>query len=365
MKTREHFHDSYALEFLRKLLTTDSPSGYETEAQNLIVDYVGDRFGANLNYNHIYFESGTFVAQQGTGPKKILISAHYDEIGFQVSYINDSGLLCLSKLGGVDLKVMMGQYVTIHSSITGETITGIIGKEPIHVENPDKRYSISENIYEYLVDIGAENKEEAQKLVSIGDYGVIFSVPILDFGENRLVARGLDDKIGVYIMTQVARKLSHFDQGDKYSILYAAFPQEETGLRGAQQSIPHLNPDISIDIDVMFATDEGRGISKEKYGEISLGKGVLINHGPDKSVEINNLLKSVAKEFDIAIQEIVTGRGGTNTDVIWTGAKNCKTTHLGIPLRNMHTPVEVVDWRDIDAAIGILVETIKKIVAND
>ena len=351
-------------EFLRKLLLTDSPSGYEEEAQYLISNYLNGREGAGLNSTSFYFESGTQVEQQGNGPKKIMISAHYDEIGFQVQYITESGMLCLSPLGGLDLKILPGQVVKFHSSKTGYDVTGIIGKSPIHIERPDERGTLSTEIQNYLVDIGAENKEEAKELISIGDYGVVESVPMINFGKNRIMGRALDDKIGVYIMTQVAKELAHYPIPEKYSILYAIFPQEETGLRGAKQAVSHINPDMSIDIDVMFATDEGRGISKEKYGEISLGKGPLINHGPDKNSELNRTLLKVAEENNISIQEIVTRCGGTNTDAIWIGAENCKTTHLGIPLRNMHTPVEVVDWRDVDSAIKLLVETIKKIINN-
>lgn len=343
-------------EFLKSLLECASPSGYEEKIGYLIRDYLFE----GLNANSVIYNSETFYAQQGKGPKKILLSAHHDEIGFQVQYISDSGLVYLSPVGGLDFKVLPGSVVEIYSSKKSlEVVTGIIGKTPIHLDT--ERDKISTNIKDFSVDLGATSKEEAQNLVGIGDYGVIRSTPIINFGEHRVMGRALDDKIGVYIVTQVAKELAHWKVPEDYSLVYAYFSQEETGLRGAKQAVPYINPSISIDVDVIYSTDDERGISKEKCGEINLGKGPVINHGPDKNRGLNQDILRVAQSNAIDIQEIVTKPGGTNTDAIWVGSEDCKTTHISIPLRNMHTPVEVCDWRDIDGAIKLLVETIKEL----
>lgn len=344
------------LDFLKQLLLTATPSGYETvEGSFLIKSRMSEIKGLELVTQTAL---GTVAYKQGNGPKTILLSAHYDEIGFQVQYITDSGLLCISPLGGLDLKVLLGQTVEIYTKF-GNVLTGIVGKKPIHVEDPSERNNLSLKTSDVLVDIGVKDKDSAKKLVSIGDYGVLKSDPILDFGDNRLVGRGLDDKIGVYILTQIAEII---ERGNKdclndYTIIYAFFPQEETGLRGAYES-REFNPDISIDIDTWTATDEGRGISKERFGDVSLGKGLVINHGADKNYSLNNDLLGMAENNFIPYQEICTRPGGTNTDVIQK-MSGAITTHISIGIRNLHTPVETCDWSDVEGAIELLTKSIE------
>lgn len=353
MMKREH-----DLEFLEQLLTTAIPSGYETiEGSSLIQNYF-EKLGLKVVLNT---KLGTVAYKQGKGPKKILISAHYDEIGFQVQYINSNGLINIIPIGGLDKKVLAGQVVEIHKR-NGNIITGVIGKKPIHAESSSERSDGSCKMEDFLVDIGATDKEEAKKMVNIGDYGVIKVDPILNLGNKeqakRLMGRALDDKIGMYIVTQVAKYLSEKDLDKYYTIIYAGFPQEETGLRGAWQ-VKDINPDVSIDIDVMFTTDDGHGISEAKNGSIELGKGVIINHGSDKNYDLNNILIKTAEKGGIPYQEIVTRPGGTNTEMLQLLSRDCETTHLSVGIRNLHTPVEICDWDDIEGTIDLICKTIE------
>lgn len=344
-------------EFLRDLLRCPSPSGYEKEARKLIIEYLEYVLGDSSEETQVY-AMGSFYVKQGSGPKKIMISAHYDEIGFQISYIDDSGFLHIQKIGGLDLKVLPGSVVQIKSRKTGKFIKGVIGKKPIHDETAEERECLKWKEEDVIIDLGVSSSEEARELISIGDVGVILREPNLDFGMNRLTGRALDDKIGVYILTQVAKNLSS-EVLSGYSIYYTGFCQEETGLRGAIQSAGLIDPDISIDIDVFIATDEGRGV-KKNFGELFLGKGPAINHGSDKNPDLNDILLETLSEVDIDYQEVVTRPGSTETCTIQEGCSNCKTTHLSIPLRNMHTPVEVCDWKDVEGAIKLLTEIIKR-----
>ena len=347
------------LEFLEKLLMTAMPSGYETiDGAYLIRDYLS-RQG---NFKEILNTSlGSFAYKQGNGPKKILISAHYDEIGFQVQHINSNGLINIVPIGGLDKKVLAGQVVEIYTR-RGDIIPGVIGKKPIHAESADERSGYEIKMEDFLVDIGATDDKDAKSMISIGDYGVIKSTPILNFGNKdnakRLMGRGLDDKIGMYIVTQVAKYLGKMDFDKYYTIIYAGFPQEETGLRGAIQ-VKDLNPDVSIDIDVMFATDEGRGISEAKNGVVNLGNGVVINHGVDKNYDLNYSLIKVAEKEGIPYQEIVTQSGVTNTEIIQLMSRDCITTHLSLGIRNLHTPVEICDWDDIESTIDLICKAIE------
>ena len=349
------------LEFLEKLLTTAMPSGYETiDGSYLIRNYLG-KLGLKEIMNTTL---GTFAFKQGNGPKKILISAHYDEIGFQVQNFTEAGLLNIVPIGGLDTKVLPGQVVEIYTR-SGKIVTGVIGKKPIHAESYEERKGGCDmKIEELLVDIGAIDKAEAKKMVFIGDYGVIKSQPILNLGNketaNRLMGRALDDKIGMYVVCEVAKYLSEKNFDKYYTLIYAGFPQEETGLRGARQ-VRELNPDVSIDIDVTYATDEGRGISSAEQGSVELGKGVVINHGPDKNYDLNYSLIKTADKEGIPYQEIVTDCGGTNTHFLQLMAKDCQTTHLSIGLRNLHTPVEICDWDDVESTIDLICKTIENL----
>lgn len=257
-------------EFLEKLLKTSSPSGYEDEALEVFKNecyndstvVVEEDMMGNVG---ITTKSNLTMKNMSGDLSYIMISAHIDEIGFQVQHITESGLINIIQIGGPDLKVLAGAEVLIKGSIPG-----IIGKTPIHLEKRSERDEMKVEMKDFLVDIGAESKEEAQKLVEIGDY-VTFSSNFKWLGENRISSKGLDDKIGIYIIAEVLKKCI-----DVPALLIAALTQEEEGLRGAKVFSKSIFIGTSIDIDVTFATDEGRGISIEEEGDIRLGKGPVI-----------------------------------------------------------------------------------------
>ena len=357
-------------EFLKELLETISPSGCEEEAQQVFSEYVKKLDGIKPEHYHDGMKNCGFSIGKKINPttgKKnpvIMISGHIDEIGLQVSGFNDKGLLYVSRLGGIDLKCLLGQIVIIKSSLQQSTVQGVIGKKPIHLEERDERDS-TEKMSEILVDIGAESKEEAKKMVSIGDPMIIASQVNLNFGKNLdlILSRGLDDKIGVYITAMVLRKLSFYkpDFLNKCLIWGVSCTQEEVGLRGAMRAAKNINPDFSIDIDVTFANDEGRSIKDDELREdIILGNGPVIMHGPDKDRNLNNILKKAA-DF-LSYQETIAGAGGTNTAAIQEFSGDTITTHIGIPLRNMHTPVEICSNQDVEMAIKILYNAIEILI---
>lgn len=359
-------------EFLKELLETVSPSGYEEEAQQVFSEYIKKLNDINPEYYQDGMKNCGFSIGEEinptTGEKNpvIMISGHIDEIGLQVSGFNDKGLLYVSRLGGIDLKCLPGQIVMIKSSNQESTVSGVIGKKPIHLEERDERDN-TEKLSEILVDIGAKSKEEAKEMVSIGDPMIIASQTNLYFGkdQNLILSRGLDDKIGVYITAMVLRELS-FNKPDfleRCLIWGVSCTQEEVGLRGAMRAAKNINPDYSIDIDVTFANDEGRSIKDDELrGDIILGEGPVIMHGPDKDKNLNNILKKAAKFRHLGYQETIAGVGGTNTAIIQEFSGNTITTHLGIPLRNMHTPVEICSDSDIESAIKMLYSALEILI---
>lgn len=343
-------------EFLEKLLKTSSPSGYENEALEVFKNECLSKKGTVIVEEDMMGNVGigsntkSDLSLKNTfgDPSYIMISAHIDEIGFQVQHITVSGLINIIQIGGPDLKVLAGSEVLIKGSIPG-----IIGKTPIHLEKRSERDEMKIEMKDFLVDIGAESKEEAQKLVEIGDY-VTFSPNLKWLGENRISSKGLDDKIGIYIVAEVLKRCNNIIP----NLLVAALTQEEEGLRGAKVFSRSIFIDRSIDIDVTFATDEGREISVEEEGDIRLGKGPVIVCGPDKSPRIRELMKRVAKENNIPFQLVSSWSGGTNTSAIQEGTGS-ETALLSIPIRNMHTQVEVCDMRDVEWAIELLEKVIK------
>lgn len=346
-------------EFFEKLLKAKSPSGYEEEATKVFNDYCSEF--SKKSYEDNIGNSGFVLSGdiKNGNYKTIMISGHIDQIGAQVSYINDHGLLSFIALGGLDKKTLPGARLKV-KSINGDWIDGVIQKKPIHVETPDERDEVIK-IKEMTINIGCETKEEAEKLVEIGSPVVFADEPIMNFGKNWICSSGLDDKVGVYITAEVLKNLStETDSLENKEIYGVSCTQEEEGLRGATVCPKRINPDISIDIDVTFSTDE-QDIDKAIYGDIKLGKGPVISIGPDKNKKLVELAKKVARENNIPIQFESSFCGGTNTSAIQENSVDCMTCLISIPNTSMHTQVEVCDWRDIEGAIKLITEMVKSL----
>lgn len=347
-------------EFLGKLLGTISPSGYEEDATKVWNDYCS-KFSKHVWTDKMGNSCFSIGSTLRPGTKNIMLSGHIDEIGFQVQSIAESGLLYVIGLGGIDKKVLPGAEVMVQGK-DGQWIPGIIGKKAIHVETPDERDK-AEKLEDLPIDIGAESKEAAMELVEVGSV-VGFKCNYTELGGNRFMSKGLDDKIGVFIVAEVMKNLSSINPTvlDGTVIYGVSNTQEEEGLRGARVSSARLNPDISIDIDVTFATDEGRGIKSEKHGDVRLGGGAVIQNGPDKSKRIVKMMKRIAATENIPYQLASSYSGGTNTSAIQECSRDCETILVSIPNRNMHTQVEVCDYRDIQSAIDIITKTVIELI---
>ena len=338
------------LEFLNKLLATSSVSGFENQAGKLFLDYLTP-FVDSTDTDSM----GNCYACVGNNSTKdktvsLLIEAHIDEIGFQVIYIDDRGYIYMRKNGGIDVNCIPGSQVVIQTS-SGEELLGIIGKKPIHLIGPDERNKNIE-LHALWVDIGLA-PEEVKKKVSIGD-AIAWKSNMIYLSDKRISSKGLDDKVGIYIISQVLKRLSS-SKNDAIQVCGVASVQEEVGNRGAIVCGHKLNPDIAICIDVDFATDVP-DCPKTKFGDIALGKGVVIHRSIDNTNSISLLAEKIAKENNIKYQ--LSARtlavGGTNAVVIQQAKNGIKTINLGIPCRYMHTPVELCDLNDIQTAIDLL-----------
>ena len=338
------------IEFLRDIVRTPSPDGDERQAAQYFLDYCSKIPGVTpVGIDH--FNNTTVT--KGSGPLKIMISAHIDELGFLVQTITDNGYVHIAKVGGIDVKVLPGALVQCNG------INGIIGKKPIHVESQDERKQVLQ-LEELLADFGFESKEEAQKYVKIGD-SIVFrkGQEHLEFGPsgNYIIAPALDDKLGVYVIAEVLRRVNVPEGVTLYCV---AMTQEEVGLRGAHVAARRINPDISVDIDVCPSTEKELKIDPDKYGEIALGKGVAIPYGSDKSRRIANRMVELCEANGIPYQTHVAVAGGTNTSVIQTNALDCETMLLSLPNQNMHTQVEKCCWTDTEACINLITKFIEE-----
>lgn len=335
-------------EFLRDLSNALSPSGREGKALDVFVNEVRKYYDGEPERDKF----GNTWFKAGHGPVKVLLSGHIDEVAAVVKYISEDGVLSIGQYGGIDKKDIIASKVLLLLD-NDEVVEGVAIKSPIHIEGREETYDKSQKMEELRIDVGAENKDEVAALGIHPGTPVLYGREIdISFGKNRVRANGLDDKIGVFVAEEIFRYITdpkHFprDWEDKYTVYCLAATQEETGCRSVCVAARRINPDISIDFDVTFATDANSGLDKSKYGDISLGKGAVICYGPEKSVRLNRILKENMNIY----QEAAGGAGGTNTDNIQKFSDDCETTLVSIPNRSMHTRAEVCDWRDVDSAV--------------
>jgi endoglucanase len=305
---------------------------------------------------------GNVAYSIGHGSIPFMVSGHIDEIALQVQYIDDKGFIHFIKDGGSDPKIMPGTAVKILTNGGKSQVFGVIGKTPIHIEFHGDKKDKAAKIKELKIDVGAKNKNEVMKYVSVGD-PIVFVHPIYELMSNRIACGGIDDKVGVYVTAMVLKKFKDLEATSplKNIKLYGvACTQEEVGGNGATIASKRINPAYSIDYDVTFATDDDY-VSPNEWGNIKLGKGGAIAHGVNNNQNFTKLITNTCKELNIPYQEFVAPSGGTDTIYIKQSSSDCATQLLSIPNRNMHTQVEMCDYRDLQSLIDMTVATIIRI----
>jgi endoglucanase len=345
-----------SLKFLESLLNTCGPSGFEEETAALYREYLSEF--AEKVYTDV--TGNTVGIVNSKVEMKVMLAGHYDEIGFQVVYISDEGLLYFRNVGGIDKLTVPGIEVEVQTS-KGK-IPGIIGKKPIHLSKPKERDTALE-LSDLWIDIGAEDKKAAEKLVTIGDpVAVKPNFEIL--GKHRIKSKGLDDRIGAFVVAETLRELSKRDLN--VAVYTVGTVQEELGLRGATTSAYGINPAVGFAVDVGFATDTP-SIEKKIVGESDLGKGPILTRNADNNPVLGRQIRSIAKKHKIAIQEDAGWKasGGTDTAQMQLTRAGVATALVSIPNRYMHTPVEMCDLRDVEGAIKLLTETIASFKGNE
>jgi len=327
--------------FLTELLTTPTPSGYEAVGQRVWIDYV--RTFADDVWTDDY---GNAVAVHEGGGPSIAFGGHGDEIGYIVRDITDDGFLRLGSIGGADRTVSKGQHVTVHAETP---VAGVIGQTAIHLREPDDESH--QDIAEQFVDVGADDGDEAASLVDVGD-PVTVETRVRPLHGTRMAARGMDNRVGIWAAAEGLRAAA---AADVDATVYAVSTvQEEVGIQGAKMVGFDLDPDAAVAIDVTHATDNP-DIPGKRVGPVELGDGPVVSRGSANHPSIVRLARDAARDAGIDVQLQATGsRTGTDADAFYTARGGIPALNLGIPNRYMHTPVEVVDTDDLDAAAELL-----------
>ena len=326
---------------LEKLCTAKGVSGAENEAAAVASELLGRYMPVTVD------ALGSVKGAKGSGKVHILLDAHLDQIGLVVTAIDEHGFLKVSKCGGADIRVLAASEVTVHGK---ERLFGVITSTPPHLVTADDSGK-AKSFDDIAVDIGM-NKEDAEKNVSLGDR-ITFNGKFTRLAGNRVSSPSIDDRAGVAAILRCLEMLEGKELDCKLTVCFSV--QEETGGSGAQTAAFSADADEAIAVDVSFAS--APDVSGEKYA--SLGGGAMIGYAPSLDYEISRKLSDIAEKKNIPNQpEVMGGKTGTNCDEIQVAGKGVRTALISVPLRNMHTAVEVCDLEDIENTARLMAEYI-------
>lgn len=349
-----------AKDFLFDLLNTPSPSGFEVPGQRKWAAHV--RPLADAVENDTYGTAwATLHGRAGDAAPRLMLEAHADEIGFMVNYISDDGFLYINRIGGSDRAVARGRRVRILGS-RGE-VKGVIGNTAIHLRDT-KDEKIPE-WHELFVDIGAADRDEvAARGIRVGHPGVL-DEGVEELTPGRLIGRALDNRIGGFIIAQVLARLAEADERPEATVYAVNAVQEEIGGHGARMVAYRLRPTLAVVLDVTHATDSP-GISKEKHGRVRLGGGPAVTHGTANHPKVVERLLAVAEAEDLPIQHEASSRfTGTDTDDIFASRSGIPSALVSLPMRYMHSTIEMVDLEDVARCITLLAAFARSIRPDD
>ena len=347
--------------FLFDLLSTPSPTGFEAPGQR--------KWAAHLRQFADEVESDAYGSAwatiRGRSPEAptLMLEAHADEIGYMVRHITDDGYLRIDRIGGSDWASARGRRVTIFGD-QGEVL-GIIGNTAIHLRDRSGGEKAPEQ-HELYVDVGAAKAEEVLEMgIRVGHPAVYRDGPE-KFGENRIVGRALDNRIGGFIIAETLAALAADEAArPEGTVIALNAVQEEIGGHGARMATHRLRPDVCVVLDVTHATDSP-GIEHAQHGKVELGKGPTLTHGTVNHPEVVKRLIEVAEKEEIPLQHEASSRfTATDTDSIFQVGDGIPSALVSLPLRYMHSVVEVADYEDVDKVIALLTGMARSIAGGD
>lgn len=342
-----------SLAFFKEIVNTPSPSGYEERAAEVYRQYC-DGFADKL---HTDVHGNAWAILNPDAEQRIMLAGHMDEIGFIIHYIDDQGMLYFSTIGGHDSAIIVGQRVWVHGK---EQVAGVIGRKAIHLLEDEERKKKPE-VKDYWIDIGASTREEAEKLIALGDvatYQWEFQMLLGD----RATARGFDNKMGSFIVAEALRLLKEDGGLDPGVGVYAvATVQEEIGLRGARTSAYGIGAQSGIAVDVNHAIDYP-GLSKSRYGQLDVGKGPSVMRGANSNPVVFKMITDAGKEGEIPFQvDVAAGGTGTDGNAMQLNQSGMAVGILGVALRYMHTPCELLSLKDVEDCAKLMAAYCRKV----
>jgi putative aminopeptidase FrvX len=345
-------------EFLKRLLDTPAPSGFEAAAARVWREEAAsfaDSVEADVSGNSI-------AVLNGDGSPRIMLAGHIDEIGVMVTHVDDDGFLYFEGIGGWDSQVLVGQRIRLLTR-SGDVL-GVIGKKPIHLMKRDDRDKVSK-VEDLWIDVGAKDRDAATTLgVRVGDPGVI-DARMLELGDGLIASRSIDNRIGAYIVLEALRLLAA--SRPAAMVAAVATTQEEIGFAGggARTSAYALRPQIGLVVDVTFASD-APGIEKKEVGDHKLGSGPVITRGSATHTVLVDRLVETAEAESIPYTLTAAPRfTATDADAIYLSRAGVATAVISVPNRYMHSPNEIVALSDLDAAARLIAAFCQTVGPND
>lgn len=343
-----------SLKFLESYLNQSSPTGYEHDGQKIWMDYI-QPYVDKIDFDHY----GTcYGIVNPEAPFKVVIEAHADEISWYVNYITDDGLIYVIRNGGSDQMIAPSKVVHIH----GEKgiVKGVFGWPAIHTRgiSSDEPVPKLENIF---IDCGATSKKEVEELGVFVGCMITYPDEFFELNDRYFVCRALDNRIGGFMIAEVARMLK--ENGDKlpFGLYITNSVQEEVGLYGAHMIAETLKPNIAIVTDVTHDTTTPM-IEKKKEGDQKCGDGPVVFYAPSVHHNIRQLIVDTAKLKEIPFQRAAASRAtGTDTDAFAHSNGGVPSALISLPLRYMHTTVEMVSKEDVANVIQLIYETLLRI----
>ena len=341
-----------SLNFFRDYINMPSPVGFEYTGQRLWMDYI------KPNVDEIITDPyGTAVGVVNPAhPFKVVIEAHVDEISWFVNYITNEGLIYLKRNGGVDHQIAPAQRVFIHGK--KGAVKAVFGWPAIHtrINNQDKEpVAKVENLF---LDCGARSKKEIEDLgVHVGAV-VTYQDGFDELANDYYIGRAFDNRIGGFMIAEVARLVKANKKKLPFGLYVVNAVQEEIGLRGAEMIARRIKPNVAIITDVTHDTSTPM-INKNIEGDTSCGKGPSLSYGPAVHNKLLSFVETVAEKNNIPVQMRAVSRStGTDTDSFAYANDGCPSVLISIPLRYMHTTVEMLHRRDIEQTIQLMYQTL-------
>jgi putative aminopeptidase FrvX len=346
-----------SLAFLENYLNNPSPTGYESDGQKLWMDYLKPYVDTFITDTY-----GTAVGViNPDAPYKVVIEGHSDEISWYVNYITDNGLIYVIRNGGSDHQIAPSKRVNIHTK--KGIVKGVFGWPAIHTRNRGKEETA--RIDNLFIDLGCSTKEEVEKMgVHVGCV-ITYPDEFMVLNENKFVCRAIDNRMGGFMIAEVARLLHENKKKLPFGLYITNSVQEEVGLRGAEMITKTIKPNVAIVTDVCHDTTTPM-IDKKIEGETQIGKGPVINYAPAVQNNLRELIINTAEEKKIPFQRLASSRiTGTDTDAFAYSNGGVASALISLPLRYMHTTVEMVHRDDVENVIRLIYESLLKIDNNE